>query len=120
MIHHSDGTRTAQRANANVVSREYLSSAETEAQAYAEAVATTAGAIVWLASITTSVDEEGNSIANDFEAQAHKIVWILGDRLAHFGASRYPLSTLIAVVGFVNPNALLEIKATAVVNAEAG
>ncbi len=128
------------------VIKNYLTTSQTEAQAYSQGIATNGGKIVWRAGVIATVNEDGNSIANDFKAQAHAVFRTIRNRRDHFGGKLsdivtitvyirdaryaglfaetkkpyfkdgdYPSSALITVVGFADPDALLEIKATAVV-----
>ena len=51
--------------------REYHKGTWEEKRGFSPAVVTTGGKIVWLAGVGMAEDEDGNSLAGDFEAQAH-------------------------------------------------
>ncbi len=126
-------------AQAQQATREYVIDDRGRERAFSRAVATTGGKIVWLAGQTVTEDANGRSLAGDFEGQAREIFRILDARLKEFGGDlsnivtmtvyvairrtlfsndEYPSSALITVVGFARPEILLEVKATAVVDAD--
>jgi len=51
--------------------REYFKGTWEEGRGFSPAVTTRGGKIVWLAGVGMAMDEEGNSLAGDFVAQAH-------------------------------------------------
>ncbi|MEE9274394.1 MAG: RidA family protein [bacterium] len=128
--------------------REYVKGDEPEGRGYSPAVVTQGGKHVWLAGVTRVEDEEGKSLAGDFEGQAHAIfrqigrvlervggkmedivvmtVFILDARFddrfvgvrKHYFKDKFPGSALIQVAGFDHPDNLLEVQAIAVVGDE--
>ncbi len=128
--------------------REYIKGTRQETRSYSPAVITRGGKHIWLAGVGATVDEEGNRLTGDFEAQVHATfraiektlaqaqgrlqdlvtmtVFILdvrhGDRFVElrqqYFTDGYPGSALITVAGFANPDMMLEIQAIAVVGDE--
>ena len=128
--------------------RQYCKGEREESRGYSRAVVTRGGKTLWLAGVTAREDEEGNSLAGDFEAQTHAVfrkiekrleeaggalqdlvtmtVFILdvrhGDRFVEIRKELFPEgfpgSALITVAGFANPDMMVEIQAIAVVGEE--
>ena len=128
--------------------REYHKGDREEARGYSRTVVTRGGKTLWLAGVTAREDEEGNSLAGDFEAQTHAVfrkiekrleeaggalqdlvtmtVFILdvrhgpkfGEIRAQYFTGGYPASAQITVAGFAHPDMMLEIQAVAVTGDE--
>ncbi len=128
--------------------REHIKGTRQESRSYSPAVVTQGGKQVWLAGVGAIVDEEGNALTGDFEAQVHATfraiektlervngrlqdivtmtVFILdvrhGDRFVElrkqYFSDGYPGSALITVAGFARPEMMIEIQAIAVVGDE--
>jgi enamine deaminase RidA (YjgF/YER057c/UK114 family) len=112
---------------------------------YSPAVVTEGGKTIWLAGHVGFVDDSGGSLAGNFDAQTHQafknvektlqragatlkdIVWMtvavsdgrysqrFTDLRKEIYGRDFPASTLLTVVAFAVPEALLEITAIAVV-----
>ena len=68
--------------------RDYLPHAPaTAGRSYSPGVVTTGGKIVWLAGVTTLVDEQGRSLAGDFEGQTRYIFREIERQLAQAGGT---------------------------------
>ncbi|MEE9256518.1 MAG: RidA family protein [bacterium] len=119
-----------------------------EARAFSPAVITRGGRQVWLSGVGECVDEDGNSMAGDFEAQTRATFRTIekvleragggmkdivtmtvfisesrhGDRFTEIRKeifpAQYPASALISVSGFTRPEKLIEIQAVAVIGDE--
>ncbi len=130
------------------MAREYFKGTWHEDRAFSPAVATRGGRQIWLAGVGMVRDEEGNSLAGDFEGQVRgsfaaigatleraggrlqdivtMTVFILdvrhGDRFVEIRKELFPEgfpgSALITVAGFANPDMMVEIQAIAVVGEE--
>jgi enamine deaminase RidA (YjgF/YER057c/UK114 family) len=129
--------------------REYLKgNARQMERAFSPAVITSGGRQVWLAGVGRTVDEDGNRLHGDFDAQARAsfraigevlercggkladivtmTVFILdvrhGDRFTgirkEFFPGDAPASALITVKGFARPEMMVEIQAIAVIGDE--
>ena len=128
--------------------REYFKGTWQEKRSFSPAVVTKGGKQVWLAGVGMWRDEEGNSLAGDFDAQVHAsfqviektlgrtggklqdivtmTVFILdvrhGDRFVEirkeYFSDDFPGSALITVAGFAKPEMMVEIQAVAVVGDE--
>ena len=118
-----------------------------EKRAYSPAVITEGGRVLWLAGHTGSVDDDGKSLAGDFDAQCRQTFRNIEKTLAGAGVkladlvtmtvflidSRwttrmtelrveifgkdFPASAAITVAGFAQPEMMIEIQAVAVVAA---
>lgn len=125
--------------------REYFRGEWQEDYAYSPAVAVQGGRHVYLAGVGAIHDEDGNSLAGDFDAQVRHsfrelgetleraggklqdivtmTVWILEPRYSRrftqirkeFFPDGFPASALITVRGFALKEMMVEIQATAVV-----
>ena len=125
--------------------REYLKGTWEEEHSFSPAVVTQGGKTVWLAGVGGRTDEDGNSLAGDFEGQAHAAfrnirrhleraggtlqdivqmtVYIVdvrhGARFAdirkEYFSQGYPGSALIPVPELGQPDMMIEIQAIAVV-----
>jgi enamine deaminase RidA (YjgF/YER057c/UK114 family) len=114
-------------------------------RAFSPAVITTGGRMIWVAGHGGQVDDDGKSLAGDFEAQVRQCfkniertlkeaggklsdlvtmtVFILdvrnGDRFIEMRrelfGKDFPASALITVRGFANPEMMIEIQSVAVV-----
>jgi enamine deaminase RidA (YjgF/YER057c/UK114 family) len=130
------------------MARDYLKGTRQETRAYSPAVVTRGGKMVWLAGVGMREDEEGRSLAGDFEAQAHASFRAIGRTLERAGGklqdivtmtvfisdvrhgdrfveirkqyfpAGFPASALITVAGFAHPDMMVEIQAIAVVGEE--
>ncbi len=128
--------------------REYFKGTWQEDRSFSPAVVTRAGKMVWLAGVGMWRDEEGNSLAGDFDAQVHASFAQIGQTLARAGGKltdivtmtvfildvrhgnqfvdlrkeyfpeNFPGSALITVAGFAKPEMMVEIQAIAVVGDE--
>jgi enamine deaminase RidA (YjgF/YER057c/UK114 family) len=111
-------------------------------------VVTQGGKTIWLAGVGARADENGNSLAGDFEGQMHATFKAIEKNLAKAGGTLqdivtmtvftlevrygdrftelrqqyfsggYPGSALITVSGFAHPDMMLEIQAIAVIGDE--
>ena len=128
--------------------REYIKGTWQEAAAFSPAVVTRGGRIVWLAGQGATADDQGNSLAGNFEAQVHQTFHNLAATLERAGGrlqdivtmtvftldvrhrdrfleirteyfrDGFPASALITVAGFASPEMMIEIQAVAVVGEE--
>ncbi len=127
------------------MAKDYIKDERPQQRGYSLGVVTEGGKIVWLAGQTASVDDSGNSIASDFEAQARQVFKLLGRTLEKAGGKlsdmvqmtvfitdvrygtrlteirkevfgdNFPGSALITITALADPNAKLEIQGYAVV-----
>lgn len=125
--------------------RSYIEGTWQKNRAFSPAVVTRGGRVVWVAGHGAPVDDEGNSLAGDFEAQAHQSFKLMGQTLERAGArlqdlvtmtvfiidarhgdrftelrkayfpEGFPASALITVAGFAVPEMMVEIQGIAVV-----
>ncbi|MBI3129513.1 MAG: RidA family protein [Candidatus Tectomicrobia bacterium] len=130
------------------MAREYLKGTWQENRAFSPAVVTRGGKAVWLAGVGARADEDGKSLAGNFEAQAHATFRAIGKTLERAGGKLqdivtmtvfildvrhgdrfvelrkqyfpggFPASALITVAGFAHPDMMIEIQAVAVVGEE--
>jgi 2-iminobutanoate/2-iminopropanoate deaminase len=113
-------------------------------RAFSPAVITRGGTTVWIAGHGAPVDPAGNSLAGDFEAQAHQSFNNMDATLAECGASLkdivtmtvylidarfgdkfieirrkyfevFPASAMITIDGFAQPEMMVEIQGIAVI-----
>ncbi|MFP6712826.1 MAG: RidA family protein [Rhodospirillales bacterium] len=116
-------------------------------RAFSPAVITTGGTTIWVAGHGAPTDDEGRSLAGDFDAQAHQSFKNMAATLEEAGGtltdlvtmtvflidSRYgdqfieirkqyfedfPASAMITVDGFAQPAMMVEIQGIAVINDE--
>jgi 2-iminobutanoate/2-iminopropanoate deaminase len=125
--------------------RDYVKGDRPQQRAYSLAVVTEGGKTVWLAGQTATVDDNGKSLAGDFEGQARQIFKLLnatlekaggklgdmvqmtvfitdvryGDRLTQIRkeifGDNFPGSALITITALANPDAKVEIQGYAVI-----
>ena len=125
--------------------RTYLSAPRQRARAYSPAVITEGGRTVWLAGHLAPEDEDGNSLAGDFDAQVRLTFGKLAATMAEAGGTLddivtmtvfitevrfntrfvelrkeffgddYPASALVTVAALNRPEMMVEIQAVAVV-----
>jgi 2-iminobutanoate/2-iminopropanoate deaminase len=125
--------------------KEYLKGDRPQQRGYSEAVITEGGRTVWLAGQTATVDDDGKSLASDFEGQVRQLfknldrtlqqaggrlgdmvqmtVFITdvryGDRLTQIRkevfGDNFPGSALITVTALAPPDAKIEIQGYAVI-----
>ena len=125
--------------------RTYLSAPRQRARAYSPAVITEGGRTVWLAGHLAPEDEDGNSLAGDFDAQVRLTFAKLAATMAEAGGTLddivtmtvfitevrfntrfvelrkeffgddYPASALVTVAALNRPEMMVEIQAVAVV-----
>lgn len=116
-----------------------------QSRAFSPAIVTEGGKIVWIAGHTGQKDNDGKSLAGDFEAQTRQTFRNIEATLEEAGASLkdivtmtvfltdprnttrmteirteifgsdFPASAAITVTGFADPNMLIEIQGIAVV-----
>jgi enamine deaminase RidA (YjgF/YER057c/UK114 family) len=128
--------------------REYHKGTWEENRSFSPAVVTKGGKTIWLAGVGARADEAGNSLAGNFEAQAHATFKAIEKNLAMAGGKLqdivtmtvftldtrhgdrftelrkeyftggYPGSALITVAGFAHPDMMIEIQAIAVIGDE--
>lgn len=126
--------------------RSYIEGTWQKNRAFSPAVVTSGGRTVWVAGHGAPIDDDGNSLAGDFEAQVHQSFKLMSETLARAGArlqdlvtmtvfiidSRYgdtftelrkeyfpdgfPASALITVAGFARPEMMVEIQGIAVID----
>jgi 2-iminobutanoate/2-iminopropanoate deaminase len=126
-------------------SKEYLKGDRPQQRGYSEAVITEGGKTIWLAGQTATVDENGKSLAGDFEGQVRQLfknldrtlqkaggklsdmvqmtVFITdvryGDRLTQIRreifGDNFPGSALITITALAVPDAKIEIQGYAVI-----
>jgi 2-iminobutanoate/2-iminopropanoate deaminase len=131
--------------SAAVESKEYLKGDRPQQRGYSEAVITEGGRTVWLAGQTATVDDNGKSLASDFEGQVRQLfknldrtlqkagghlsdmvqmtVFITdvryGDRLTQIRrevlGDNFPGSALITITALAVPDAKIEIQGYAVI-----
>jgi 2-iminobutanoate/2-iminopropanoate deaminase len=126
-------------------SKEYLKGERPQQRGYSEAVITEGGRTIWLAGQTATVDDNGKSLAGDFEGQVRQLfknldrtlqkaggklgdmvqmtVFITdvrnGDRLTQIRrevfGDNFPGSALITITALAVPDAKIEIQGYAVI-----
>jgi 2-iminobutanoate/2-iminopropanoate deaminase len=74
-------------------------SAMQNSRSYSPAIVTKGGRTVWLAGQTATVDLEGKSIVNDFEAQVRTCFEMIGSTLRRVGGD---LENLVTMTVFIN------------------
>jgi 2-iminobutanoate/2-iminopropanoate deaminase len=129
-------------------SKEYLKGERPQQRGYSEAVITEGGRTVWLAGQTATVDDNGKSLAADFEGQVRQLfknldrtlkktggnlsdmvqmtVFITdvryGDRMTQIRreifGDNFPGSALITITALAVPDAKIEIQGYAVIGAK--
>src|ERR1700759_942775 len=139
------GLMTLVGLSAAADAREYLKGARPQLRGYSEAVITEGGKTVWLAGQTATVDDNGKSLASDFEGQVRQLfknldrtlqkaggklgdmvqmtVFITdvryGDRLTQIRrevfGDNFPGSALITITALAAPAAKIKIRGYAVV-----
>jgi enamine deaminase RidA (YjgF/YER057c/UK114 family) len=125
--------------------KEYVKGERPQQRAYSPAVITEGGKTVWLAGQTATVDENGKSLASDFDGQVRQVFKLLnatlekaggkladmvqmtvfitdvryGDRLTQIRreifGDNFPGSALITITALANPDAKVEIQGFAVI-----
>ena len=126
--------------------RTYFEGTWQKNRAFSPVVTTRGGRMVWVAGHGAPIDDDGNSLAGDFEAQTHQSFKLMAATMERAGAklqdlvtmtvfiidSRYgdqftelrkqyfpdgfPASALITVSGFAQPAMMVEIQGIAVVD----
>lgn len=126
--------------------RSYIEGTWQRNRAFSPAVITSGGRMVWVAGHGAPIDDDGNSLAGDFEAQVHQSFKLMAATMERAGArlqdlvtmtvfiidSRYgdhftelrkdyfpdgfPASAMITVSGFARPEMMVEIQGIAVVD----
>jgi enamine deaminase RidA (YjgF/YER057c/UK114 family) len=80
--------------------KEHLPTGEAQkGRAYSPAVITEGGRIVWLAGQTALTDADGKDLSGNFEAQAERIVDLLGATIARAGGT---LADMVTMTVFIN------------------
>ena len=125
--------------------KEYVKGERPQQRAYSPAVITEGGKTVWLAGQTATVDDNGKSLAGDFDGQVRQVFKLLnatlekaggkladmvqmtvfitdvryGDRLTQIRreifGDNFPGSALITITALANPDAKVEIQGFAVI-----
>jgi enamine deaminase RidA (YjgF/YER057c/UK114 family) len=125
--------------------RSYIKGERPQLRAYSPAVVTEGGKIIWLAGHLATVDDNGKSLAGDFDGQARQVFKLLsatleraggklgdmvqmtvfitdvrnGDRLTQirkeFFGDDFPGSALITISALAVPEAKIEIQGFAVI-----
>src|SRR5580704_13228464 len=113
--------------------KSFVRGARAEKRAYSPAVITEGGKIVWLAGHTGAVDDAGQSLAGDFDAQCRQTFRNVGNTLADLVTMTvflidarhttrmtelrveilgkdFPGSAAITVAGFAMPEMMIEIQ----------
>lgn len=126
------------------MTRDHVKGEQEERRSYSKAVKVTGGTTVYLAGVGGSADAQGNSLAGNFTAQAHRVFERLRENLAAAGGTLddivtmtvfltdsrygdefieirkgyfsrgYPGSALIGVHSLARPEMLVEVQAIAV------
>ena len=94
----SAGLMTLVGLSAAAESKEYLKGDQPQRRAYSEAVITEGGKTVWLAGQTATVDDEGKSLASDFDGQARQLFKNLDRTLQKAGGK---LSDMVQMTVFI-------------------
>jgi enamine deaminase RidA (YjgF/YER057c/UK114 family) len=94
----SAGLMTLIGLSAAAESKEYLKGDQPQRRAYSEAVITEGGKTVWLAGQTATVDDEGKSLASDFDGQARQLFKNLDRTLQKAGGK---LSDMVQMTVFI-------------------
>ena len=84
--------------------RDYLSSAYQKSRSYSPAVITEGGRTIWLAGHLAAEDENGNSLAGDFDGQVRCIFRKLDATLKEAGASLADIVTMTIFITDVSTN----------------
>ncbi len=125
--------------------RDYIKAERPQTRAYSQAVITEGGKTVWLAGQMATVDDDGNSLANDLDGQVRQVFKLLGATLEKAGGKladmvqmtvfitdvrygdrltqirreifgdNFPGSALITITALANPDAKVEIQGFAVI-----
>jgi 2-iminobutanoate/2-iminopropanoate deaminase len=83
-----------------VLAAEYMEKTERQmARAFSPGVITEGGRIVWLAGQTALADDQGRSIAGNFEAQARQVFHLIDQTLNKAGGS---VANLVTMTVFIN------------------
>jgi 2-iminobutanoate/2-iminopropanoate deaminase len=129
----------------DTAARNYIKSDRPQLRAYSPAVVTEGGKIVWLAGQIATVDDNGKSLAGDFDGQARQVFRLLGATLERAGGKigdmvqmtvfitdarngdrltqirkeifgdNFPGSALITISALAVPDAKIEIQGFAVI-----
>ena len=98
-------------ATVPVQARDYIKGERPQQRAYSLAVITDGGKIVWLAGQTASVDDDGKSLASDFDGQARQVFKLLARTLEKAGGK---LGDMVQMTVFItdvrNGTRLTEIR----------
>jgi enamine deaminase RidA (YjgF/YER057c/UK114 family) len=128
--------------------REYVKGEWEQSLGFSPAVVTQGGKTIWLSGNTARVDKDGNSLADNFEAQVRGVFEKMKSRLERAGGTlqdlvqmtvfvkdgpdrsgfteirkqyfsdRYPASAMIIVPGFAHLDTMLEVQGIAVIGDE--
>lgn len=126
--------------------RSYIEGTWQKNRAFSPAVITRGGRMVWVAGHGAPVDDDGNSLAGDFDAQVHQSFKLMAATMERAGATLqdlvtmtvfiidsrhgdsftelrkdyfpdgFPASAMITVSGFAQPAMMVEIQGIAVVD----
>ena len=130
---------------APAAAKDYIKGERPQTRGYSQAVITEGGKIIWLAGQIAVADDNGRSLAGDFDSQVRQVFKLLnqtleraggklsdmvqmtvfitdvrlGDRLTEIRreifGDNFPGSALITVTGLANPDAKVEIQGFAVI-----
>jgi 2-iminobutanoate/2-iminopropanoate deaminase len=129
----------------DTMARSYIKGDRQQLRAYSPAVVTEGGKIIWLAGQIATVDDDGKSLAGDFDGQVRQVFKLLnatlekaggklsdmvqmtvfitdarnGDRLTQIRreifGDNFPGSALITITALAAPEAKIEIQGVAVI-----
>jgi enamine deaminase RidA (YjgF/YER057c/UK114 family) len=93
------------------VKRRYLSSAYQRSRSYSPAVITEGGRTIWLAGHLAAEDEDGNSLAGDFDGQVRCVFRKLDATLKEAGATLADIVTMtIFITDVANNTRFVELR----------
>ena len=135
-------------ASGTMMAKDYVKGERPQQRGYSLAVVTEGGKTIWLAGQTASVDDQGKSLAGDFEGQVRQLFKQLDATLQKAGGKlsdmvqmtvfitdvrngdkftqirreilgdNFPGSAMITITALADPNAKLEIQGYAVVGSK--
>ena len=135
-------------ASGTIMAKDYVKGERPQQRGYSLAVVTEGGKTIWLAGQTASVDDQGKSLAGDFEGQVRQLFKQLDATLQKAGGKlsdmvqmtvfitdvrngdkftqlrreilgdNFPGSAMITITALADPNAKLEIQGYAVVGSK--
>ncbi len=135
-------------ASGTMMAKDYVKGERPQQRGYSLAVVTEGGKTIWLAGQTASIDDQGKSLAGDFEGQVRQLFKQLDATLQKAGGKlsdmvqmtvfitdvrngdkftqlrreilgdNFPGSAMITITALADPNAKLEIQGYAVVGSK--